>query len=160
MLKPSQEHIDEIVHSIIEFMSEKKPEETIKEDYVRKLLGQTGTIVALNVMNDIAYNASNNNTIIALRDGGLDNSNHKIMRLMMEENTGDTSEFVSSAISIRKELNGSPYAKILIAQIAKKHIIYTKNIDHRQVNRLISSGVVSSDSKTVLLLEKEKNSKN
>lgn len=159
LLKPYQDHSDDIVHSIIEFAKEKMPDEDIKEDYVRKLLGNAGTFIALNIMNDIAYNATNENTITALRDGPLDNANHKIMLLMMEENVGNTPEFVSRAITLRKEFNNCPYARTLIAQIARKHIIYTGNIDYRQIDRLLSGNVISSDSKTTLLLEQGKNSK-
>lgn len=158
MLKPYQDHNDDIVHSIIEFVKERMPDEDIKEDYVRKLLGQAGTFIALNIMNDIAYNASNENTITALRVGPLDNANHKIMLLMMEENVGNTSEFVSRAITLRKELDSCPYARMLIAQIARKHIIYTENIDYMQIDKLLSGKVMSSDSKTMLLLVKGKNS--
>jgi len=159
MLKPYQDHSDDIVHSIIEFAKERMPDEEIKEDYVRKLFGQAGTIIALNIMNDIAYNASNENTITALRDGPPDSANHKIMLLMMEENIGNTSEFVSRAITLRKELDSCPFARKLIAQIARKHIIYTANINHKQIDRLLSGKVISSDSKTRLLLEQGKNSK-
>lgn len=159
MMKPFQDHSDEIVQSIIEFAKERMPEENIKEDYVRKLLGQAGTIIALNIMNDIAYNASNENTITALRVGPLDNANHKIMLLMIEENVGNTPEFISRAITLRKELDRCPYARKLIAQVARKHIIYNENIDHRQIDRLISGNVLSSDSKKMLLLEQGKKSK-
>lgn len=159
MLKPFQDYSDDIVHSIIEFAKERMPDEDIKEDYIRKLLGHAGTFIALNIMNDIAYNASNENTITALRDGPLDNANHKIMLLMMEENVGNTPEFVSRAITVRKELDSCSYARTLIAQIARKHIIYTAKIDYRQIDRLLSGKVISSDSKTMLLLEQGKNSK-
>ncbi|EHQ89551.1 metallophosphoesterase [Desulfosporosinus youngiae] len=159
MLKRYQDHSENIVHSIIEFAKERMPDEVIKEDYVRKLIGQVGTFIALNIMNDIAYNASNENTITALRDGPLDNANHKIMLLMMEENVGNTPQFVSRAITLRKELDSCYYARTLIAQIARKHIIYTENIDHREIDRLLSGKVMSSDSKSILLLEQGKNSK-
>lgn len=156
MLKPYQEHSKKIVSSIIEFAKDKMPGEKINEDYVEKLLGQAGTILGLNVMNDIAFNASNDNTIIALRDGHLKNSNYKIMQLMMEENVDDTSAFVSRAIDLRKELGSTPYGCMLIAQIAKKHIIYKANIDHRQINKLISGKVISSSTRQIVLLEQGK----
>jgi len=159
VLKPHQDYSDDIVHSIIEFAKERMPDEDIKEDYIRKLFGQAGIAVALNIMNDIAYNASNKNTITALRDGPLDNANHKIMLLMMEENSGDTPEFVSRAIKLCKELDGCSFAKMLIAQVARKHIIYTTNINYRQIDRLLSGKVISSDSKKGLLLEQGKKSK-
>lgn len=160
ILKPYQDHSDDIVHSIIEFVKERMPDEEIKEDYIRKLLGQAGTFIALDIMNDIAYNASNQNTITALRDGPLDNANHKILLLIMEENVGNTHEFVSRAILLWKELDSCPYAQTLISQIARKHIIYTKNVDHRQIDKLVSGKVLSSNSKKMLLLKQGKNSKN
>lgn len=159
ILKPHQDHIDDIVSSIIKFAKERSPDEDIKEDYIKKLLGQAGTFIALNIMNDIAYNASNENTITALREGPLDNANHKIMLLMMEENTGNTQEFVSKAIALRKELNNCYYAKTLITQIARKHIIFTDHIDFRQIDKLVSGKVVSPNSKAMLLLEHGKSRK-
>lgn len=72
---------------------------------------------------------------------------------MMEENTGNTAEFVAKAVSLRKQLDNNPYAKILVAQIARKHIIYTSNIDHRQIDKLLSGNVLSANNKAVLLLE-------
>lgn len=159
ILKPYQDHNNEIVHSIIKFAKSKMPDEKVTEDYVKKMLGQAGTVLTLNIMNDIAFNASNENTIIALRDGPLTNSNYKIMQLIMEENVCNTPEFVSKAISLRKQLENDPYAIMLIAQIARKHIMYTANIDYRQIDRLLSGKVISLDSKATLLIEQGKNSK-
>ena len=107
-------------------------------------------------MNDIAYNASNPNTITVLREGPINNVNHKIMLLMMEENIGNTQEFVTKAISLRKDLGKDYYARTLISQIARKHILYKERVDHRQIDRLISGKVISTDNKTQLLLEQGK----
>lgn len=159
ILKPYQDHSNEIVHNIFEFAKINMPEEKISEDYVRKILGEAGTVLALNIMNDIAYNASNENTIVALRDEPLNNSNFKIMQLMMEENVGNSPEFVSKAILLRKQLENDPYAIMLIAQIARKHIIYTENLDYRQIDKLLSGKVISPESKKTLLIEQSKNSK-
>ena len=73
---------------------------------------------------------------------------------MMEENAGNTQEFVSKAIALRKELDAIPYAKILIAQIARKHIIYTSSIDHREIDKLLSGKVLAATTKPALLLSK------
>ena len=56
--------------------------------------------------------------------------------------------------SLRKELDGIPFAKALIAQIARKHIIYTPSIKHREVDKLLSGKVLSATSKPALLLAK------
>ncbi len=153
-LKPYQDHFDEIVANISAFISEKKPEDHISDEKIRKLLGQAGTILALNILNDISYNISNESTITVLREGPKETSNHKIMELMMEENAGNTSEFITRAITLHKEIGEKPYARVLISQIARKHIIYNGNIDHRSIDRLISERILSKDSKGVILLER------
>ncbi len=117
-------------------------------------MGQAGTILALNILNDISYNISNESTITVLREGPKETSNHKIMELMMEENAGNTSEFITRAITLHKEIGEKPYARVLISQIARKHIIYNGNIDHRSIDRLISERILSKDSKGVILLER------
>lgn len=156
ILKPYQDHSDDIVQSIIEFAKERLLDEKINEKHIRKLLCQAGTAIALSIMDDIAYNASNPNTITVLREGPINNVNHKIMLLMMEENAGNTAQFVTKAISLRKDLDNIPYAIKLISQIAIKHIICNERVDHSQIDRLISGKIVSVDSKTQLLLEQGK----
>lgn len=159
-LRPYQMHNDKIVASILAFVENELPDERISLAEIRKLLGQAGTAFALNIMDDISFNASNNVTIAALRDIELSNSNYKIMQLMMEENAGNTDEFISRAISLRKELDKNAYAKTLISQIAKVHIIYSSRIDHRQIDRLISGKIIAPQGKKTLLLEQGKKAKN
>ena len=153
-LKPYQDHCEEIIQNILEFSKREIPDEAITEQEIRELFGQAGTVLALNIMNDIAFNCSNEGTISVLRTASLLNANHQILQLMMEENSGNTPEFVSRAISLRKELDGIPFAKALIAQIARKHIIYTPSIKHREVDKLLSGKVLSATSKPALLLVK------
>ena len=153
-LKPYQEHCDEIVENILKFARENLPEEKIDRAQIRELLGQAGTVLALNILNDVAYNCSNEGTISVLRRYPCPTANHKILQLMMEENTGNTQEFVAKAIDLRRELDGMPYAKMLIAQIARKHIIYTSNIDYREIDKLLSGKVLSATTKPALLLSK------
>ena len=153
-LKPYQDHCEEIVKSLCKFADEKMPEEGITEETVRELFGEAGTVLALNIMNDIAFNAANENTICVLREWPVNNLNHQILQLMMEENVGNTTEFVKRAVALRKEIDDAPYAKMLVAQIARKHIIYAGNIDHREVNKLLSGKILSTESKPSLLLSK------
>ena len=152
-LKEYQDNIEELVASLLAFAKERLPEEKITESYIRKLLSHTGTILALNIMNDIAYNASNDSTITALRDWSERNPNAKVFELMMEENVGNTPNFVSKAIALHEEFDKLPYAQMLISQIARKHIIYTANIDGRQIDRLLSGKILSAKNKAALLLE-------
>ena len=154
MLIPYQENAEKIVKSLVAFAKEHMPNEKIDDNRVRRDLAHAGTILALNIMNDLAFNASNNCTIAALRTYPQDTPNSQIFELMMEENAGNTAEFVSRAISLRKELDKSLYARMLIAQIARKHLIYAPNIDHLEIDRLISGEVLSSTSKAALLISK------
>lgn len=153
LLNPYQEHYKEISDSLIEFASNKFPDEKITEDYIRKVLGGAGVGFTLDLMNDIAYNATNKLTIDALRDISDTNSNYNIMRLMFEENLGKNSNFVSNAIELFKKYKSDPFVQMLISQIARKHIIYNFDIDHNQIERLISGGILSNKSKPLLLLE-------
>lgn len=152
-LKQTQDHCDEIIQSLLKFAHEVVQDQKITEEHIRKLLGQAGTVLALNIMNDIAFNSSNEGTISVLRSFECTTNNHKILQLMMEENAGNTPEFVQRAIRLREELD-DVFARILIAQIARKHIIYNANIDHREIDRLLSKRVLSPDSKRNLLLSK------
>lgn len=156
VLKPYQDHYDDIVSNILAFIKQERPDEAITEEHIRRLLSQSGTNLALNILNDIAFNASNGSTITALRDVDAANATQKIMQLLMEENTGNTPEFVNRAILLREELDKIPYAQLLIALIARKHIIYTGDIDHRQIDKLQSGKVLSKKSKSSLLVDKRK----
>ena len=153
-LFPYQENAEKIVQSLVSFAKEHMPDEKIDENRVKEDLAQAGSVLALNIMNDIAYNASNDCTIVALRSYPQNNYNSKVYELMMEENVGNTTEFVNRAISLRKELDDSLFARMLIAQIARKHLIYTSNVDHRDMDRLLSGNVLSAGNKASLLISK------
>ena len=155
MLKPQQEHIDDTVQRLLQFVKKAMPEEHITEDKIRQLLADVGTTLALNILNDIAFNAANKSTIHALESYTSQKYNAKILRLMMQENVGDTSVFVQNAIALQREIGNDPYAKMLIGRIAYKHIIYQENIDSREISRLISGNILNDRSKTTLLLSKE-----
>ena len=152
LLKPCQDNYQEIVDGILKLAEKVIPEQKIQKEAVEELLGNEGTMLALNVLNDIAFSVSNDSTIVALRDVPENNRNYKVLELMMEENVGRTSEFVERAIKLRKDFENSPYGKILINQIARKHLLYTSNVDHREIDRLISGKVISPRSKPELLL--------
>lgn len=154
LLSPYQENSAALVKSIIEFAKERIPDETISESTVRKMLANTATMLALNIMNDIAFNSSNVSTISVLKTGPEDSSNHRVLKLMMEENVGNTDAFISSAIDLRKDFEKNQYARTLIAQIARKHIMYHQSVDYRTINRLISGKVLSEKSKPILLLKR------
>lgn len=153
LLIPYQRHYVSFVESITQFAKAELPEERVTVEKIKEMLAEAGTIQALNIMNDIAYNASNHSTIDALRDVTPATINQKIMQLMMEENVGNTPDFVSRAITLSDELSKVPYAKALIAQIARKHILYTPSIDHREIDRLVSGHIISPKGKKTLIVE-------
>lgn len=154
ILQPFQESYEKTVKSIMNFVEEEMPDEKINESTIREMLANTATVMALNILNDIAFNSSNSTTISVLRTGPDDTPNYKILKLMMEENTDNTSEFIGRAIELREEICNNPFAVHLICQICRKHIMYHKNIDHRQIDRLISGKVLSSKNKAALLVER------
>ena len=160
MLKQTQDKIELLVQDILDFAKENITDQSIDETEVRQLLSQAGTTLALNIMNDIAFNAANESTIEVLRDNKSSSSNYKIMELMMEENVGNTSIFVEKAIDLAKEMKRNPYCSMLISLIARKHIMYTSGIDHRNIDKLLSGNVLSSKSKPTLLISQGKKEKN
>lgn len=157
ILKQTQDKIEIIVQDLLKFAKDNVPDEKIEELYIRQLLSQAGTMLALNIMNDIAFNAANEGTIEALRENNVtDNSNHNIMELMMEENVGNTDVFIERAIDLSKKMERKPYVRMLISQIARKHIVYTSSVDHRQINKLLSGKVLSEKSRPTLLISRGK----
>ncbi len=146
-LKPYQNHYHNIIESIQKFVEIEMPEEKITENEIKEEFAKAGTILALNIMNDIAYNSSNRSTIDALQDAAPATTNYKIMQLMMQENVGNTEEFVNKAVSLWSDLVESPYAKTLIAKIAWKHLVYNADIDHRQIDKLVSGRILSEKGK-------------
>lgn len=159
LLNPYQEHYKEISDSLMEYASNTSPNEKITEDDIREALGLAGALLTLNLMNDIAYNSTNKLTMDALRDVQTSNSNYSIMKLMFEENLGKNSNFVSNAIELFKKYESDPFVRMLISQIARKHIIYNFDINHSQVERLISAGILSNKGKPLLLLEQRNKKK-
>lgn len=152
MLKPYQENSEKLVHSLFLFAKDRLPEKHITQEKIQQLLADAGTVLALNVLNDIAFNSSNQSTIHALQRYSPQNQNDKIMCLMMQENVGNTTEFVQDAIALMKEIGSNPYARMMIGRIAYKHIVYQDNIDSREINKLISGKVLNERSKVTMLL--------
>lgn len=155
LLSPVQEHCDEIVKGIVDFFEETYPGQSIPESKVREALGVGGTEFFLNILNDVAFNAANGNTIHVLRDGPIENTNHKLLRFMMEENADRSDEFVKKAVEFRQECENNPYLKMVITQIVRKHIIFHSSIDHTLIDKLISGKVLSIKSKPSLLLTRQ-----
>lgn len=154
-LKYYQDQQDEIVKNILNFAKDNIQGTKISEEQVRELLGRAGTMYALNILNDIAFNCSNEGTLEIFEKAPYFSINHRIFKLMVSENSGNTSAFISEAISMRKEFEDNPYVSMIISQIARKHILYTSNIDHREIDKLISGNVLSPSSKPALLFSKE-----
>lgn len=152
-LEPYQINHEEVVKDILEFAKKEIPDVKITEEDINQMLEQAGIVLSLNIMNDISYNASNKHTIVALEEMEMKNSNYKIMRLMMNENAGNTVDFVSKAVKLKDDLKNNSFAGMLISQIARKHMIYSDRIDYKQLDKLVSSAIFSTKGKKSLLLE-------
>ena len=152
MLTPAQLHYEETVQSLLLFAKEFLPDKPVTEEMIRELLSQAGIECALDILNDVAFNASNSTTISALRSGPVAVPTHQVFELMMEENVGNTSVFVDRAVKLFKDFDGSPYGRMLIYLVARKHLIYTGSINHKSIDELISGGVFSKDNKPSILI--------
>lgn len=150
--KPYQDHYDDIIAGLMNFVKEIDPENRISINEVQELLNSAAVNLALNIMNDIGYNASNRNTMIVLNEAELSNSNHKVQNLIMQENAGNSAAFIAKAVDLRKEYENVPFIKYLIARIAHKHIIYISGIDQRLTEKLVSGKVLSPGSKKAALV--------
>ena len=154
VLKPHQDNSEKIVQNLLRFVEERIPDKKITEEKIRQLFADVGTSFALSILDDIAFNSSNHSTIHALQSHPLLNQNDKIMLLMMQENTGNTPQFVQNAIILRNEIGDNPYARMLISQIAYKHIMSQENVDSREISRLISGKVLNEHARRAYLLDK------
>lgn len=160
VLKPYQDHYEETIAELVRFVETELPDEKITVDDIKKMLGEAGVIFTLNLMNDIAYNATSTSTYAVLNDIDLHNSNYALQNLMMAENAGITPNFVEKALDMNSHYQKDPFIQSLIRLVARKHIIQTSHIDHRHIDKLISGKVLSADSKKTLLLEQQKVEKN
>lgn len=154
-LKPYQDNYETIIAELRKFSDEVQPENNITDDDLKKMFSEAAIVFTLNVMNDIAYNAATGNTIQVLSEVELKNSNHLIQNLMMFDNAGDSTAFVTKAVEMRQVVKENKFTCSLIAKVAAKHIIYTPSIAHSQIDRLVSGQVVSPGSKKAVLLEQK-----
>ena len=60
---------------------------------------------------------------------------------------------MSRAIALCEDLDSVPYAKILIMYIVRKHVINNEDMDHKDIDRLVSGKVISPKEKAGLLHE-------
>lgn len=152
-LSPFQDNYEDTINALRVFTEQLQIEEKFSDEDLKKLLSHAAILFTLDVMNDVAYNASTRNTIQVLDELELINSNHLLQNLMMYENAGDSSAFVSKAIDVISQVNGDYFVSSLVSRIARKHVIFTPNISHSLVDKLISGHVFSSKSKKTMLIE-------
>lgn len=155
-LKPYQNHYEDIIDDLEKYVLSVAPGERINRTDLQNMLSSAAATLSLNVMNDIAYNSANRNTIGVLDHAPLLNSNHKIHNLMMCENAGNSDAFVERAHVLREEYDGNPFICYMIARIARKHLFYKPKVDTRIVDKLISYKILSSKAKKSTLLEHQK----
>lgn len=160
VLKPYQDNYDEMIAKVSAFAKDEIPEENITDGQIRKIFTDSAILLILNVMNDMAYNCSNSKTIFVLNEMKKTTLNHHIQNLMMTENTGNTSAFVSHALSLSEAYHENHFVQSLISQIACKHIYYAQKIDYKQIDRLVSGKILSTKgSKAMLIQHQQQNPK-
>lgn len=155
VLKPYQDHYDEIIDKLVEYVKRAAPDEHITRENLQNMLSAAASTLCLNVMNDIAYNSTNRNTIEVLNQGALTNSNRKIQNLMMCENAGDSDAFVDKAKVLYDEYS-APFIHYMIGRIAQKHLLYKPKIDQRIMDKLVSYKILSHKAKKATLIERQK----
>ena len=161
VLQPYDEHFDELIEDLSQFVQEYASDEKISKETLQNMLSSAAVTHMLNIFNDIAYNASNMYTINVLNEamgkdgfseGRRTKSNYKIYNLMLQENAGSSQAFVSKAIDLNKEYSRNPFIHQLIARIAQKHLIYTPRIGQRITEQLVSGGVLSAKNQKTALI--------
>jgi len=155
-LKPYQDNYDEVINEIMRFATELPSDDNVNIEDIKNIFNSVALSFSLDVMNDIAFNCSNSNTINVLNDYEITTQNQSILNLMMEENAGNSQAFVNKSISKFNDVKEDAFIKILIGIIARKHIIFTKDFDYTLVDKLVSSGVLSSAGKKSLLFKKRR----
>ena len=156
VLKPYSDNYAKVIDDLKLFV-DSNPDIDMSDEELTEDFNKSALMLVLNLMNDIAFNASNSSTLTALCDVELKNSNYKLHNLMMYENAGNSSLFVDKAVEFYKDFSSNPFAKSIVSQIAVKHILNTKNFDRRDVDRLISGRVLNSAGKKQYLLKSIKN---
>lgn len=155
-LKPYQDNYEHIINDLRQFTDRINTEKKLTDDDLKKMLSQAAIVFTLNVMNDIAYNAANCNTIQVLDEVEPPNGNHLIQNLMMFDNAGDSSAFVSRAVELKRQINGNAFVSSLLSRVARKHMVYTPSISHSLVDKLVSANVLSPSSKKAALIEQRR----
>lgn len=156
VLKPYSDNYAKVIDDLKLFVAS-NPDINMSDEELTEVFNKSALMLVLNLMNDIAFNASNSSTLTALCDVKLKNSNYKLHNLMMYENAGNSTLFVDKAVEFYKDFSSNPFAKSIVSQIAVKHILNTKNFDRRDVDRLISGRVLNSAGKKQYLLKSIKN---
>ena len=154
ILKPYADHYEEIIADLKKFVSEVLPDKKIGEKEIRQLFNDVAMLLTLNIMNDIAFNSADVNTIRVLNEYPMSSSNYAVENLMMTENAGNSEAFISKTLELFKKFKDDPFIKKLISIDARKHIMCTPELDHHLIDKLISGGVLSPAGKRTLLLEK------
>ena len=152
ILKPYNDNYEKVIDDLKLFVAS-NPEINMSDEELTEVFNKSALMLVLNLMNDIAFNASNSNTITALCDIDLKNTNYKLHNLMMYENVGNSTLFVDKAVDFYKNFSCNPFAKSIVSQIAFKHVLNTKNIDRRDIDRLTSSGILNAAGKKQFLLK-------
>jgi len=149
LLKYSNDHYDEVINDLTEFITSFEEFSEYKREDVEKAFIQTAVSICLGVYDRIAFFGANIDTLRLLNKYEMNNSNYRIENLVMEENGGTTADFVEKAIRLR-DSEDDTFITNLVRLIARKHLI-TRNVDFRTRDK-IGDRLFSTTSKKQLYL--------
>lgn len=149
ILKNIDDRFMDICTDLKSFANNEIPDKDFSDIDIKQIVADSGLVFAMNVMNDISYNCSNRNTLNALNQFSAKTQNHEIMWLMMQENGIGTKQFVELAISMYKKYDSNVFMRNIINMIVRKHIMYTPEIDSRQIDKLFSAKISSKSNRSL-----------
>lgn len=109
-LKPVQDNIEGMCDYLYNYSLENSEQSYTKDD-IRRMLGTAGTAMALDILNNVAFNASSDSTIEELQHYNTTSMVQDVMQLMLIENTRHTKCFVDSAIQLQRKYDGNAFIR-------------------------------------------------
>jgi hypothetical protein len=150
-LKPYDEHYNEVIKELEEFVKCFDESAKIGIKQLRLLFSKSAIAVVLSLYDDIAYCGADSKTIGILKEYTPVNNNNAIQKLMMEENAESTERFIEEAVKLFDDTK-DPFIHMLIRMIAKKHIMTHEQLGHADLNRLTTKIFNPKEKKSLLLL--------
>lgn len=152
ILHPMQESIEETAVDIANTINNGN-EEPISTEKVKNMLGRMGLGIALSIKDDIAFNSTNTITIDGLNKPE-DSINYDLTELMMKEQLNNSKEFIEKAKELFDKYTKNSNVKRIISLIARKHCIYNDRVTKREIDQLVSYGILGNKRSLLVTMQK------